>query len=163
MTNIRYLIDNNVWAAHEKSYPDVVHFILESIQNDDLLYMNRVIHMELMSFYEVETIPAVRTGREGFVQLVDEMIELDEKIAVLAAEIRRKAKVAGRSAPKGPDAIIAATAKIHNLILVSNNDKDFVWASKNFGFQYFNPVTDQADYQNHCKVFEQQRAQQGNN
>ncbi|MDN4075309.1 type II toxin-antitoxin system VapC family toxin [Fictibacillus terranigra] len=48
---------------------------------------------------------------------------MDEETVVLAAEIRRKGKLDGVKV-KAPDAIIAATASIHQIKLVSHNDKD---------------------------------------
>ncbi len=85
------------------------------------------------------------------------MIEITEEVSFQAAEIRRKSKIAGRSVLKGPDAIIAATAKIHNLILVSNNDRDFIWASKNFSFQYMNPIQDKQAYSAFVRAFEENK------
>ena len=58
-------------------------------------------------------------------EFIREMIEvfrilfIDQKIAVLAIEIRRKRRI------KLPDAIIAATAKAINLCLVTRNIHDF--------------------------------------
>ncbi|MCL6587919.1 MAG: PIN domain-containing protein [Anoxybacillus sp.] len=57
--------------------------------------------------------------------MVDEIIDITSPIAMKAGEIRRKAKLLGRRVPKGPDALIAATAIVHRIPLVSNNDKDF--------------------------------------
>jgi hypothetical protein len=47
-----YLIDNNVWTAHEKGYPDFVNFVYNLIEDNQVLYMNRIIQMELLSFSE---------------------------------------------------------------------------------------------------------------
>ena len=49
-----------------------------------------------------------------------EILPLTEGIILKTIEIRRKTTV------KLPDAIIAATAIVHNLILVSTNDRDFL-------------------------------------
>ena len=48
-----------------------------------------------------------------------ERIELSEKIAERAVALRRVAKI------RVPDAIILATARIHSLLLVTRNTKDF--------------------------------------
>ena len=143
----RKLIDNNIWVAHEMNYPDAVSYINLSIENEDILVINTVIQMELLSHFEIETDNQIKEGREAYIyQMADEIIEIDGKIALKAGEIRRKAKTAGRKVPKGPDALIAATAIIHDLVLVSNNDKDFVWASNEFGFTLFNPIRDNEHY-----------------
>jgi len=73
--------------------------------------------MELLSHFEIELYPDIKEGREGYIyQMVDEIIQVDEAIAIKAGEIRRKAKISKNRVPKGPDALIAATAVIHNLI-----------------------------------------------
>ncbi|WP_404429539.1 PIN domain-containing protein [Sutcliffiella horikoshii] len=150
----KVLIDNNIWVAHEKMYPDAVSYINQTIENEYEICMTRIIEMELLSFSEIETNPLVKDNREKYFLLIDEMFEIDGQTTKLAAEIRRKAKLAGRTAPKGPDALIAATASIHKLILVSNNDKDFQWASKNYGFTYINPILNKAHYKAFCNQFE---------
>ena len=47
------------------------------------------------------------------------LIDLDDKVAQKTIEIRRKYKT------KTPDAIIAATALVHNMSMVTNNISDF--------------------------------------
>lgn len=155
----KVLIDNNIWAADEKGYHEVVDYI-EYLLKDDVdaeIYMTRIIEMELLSFSEIETNPQIKEGREGYIQLVDHMLEVDKNTTHLAAQIRRKAKLAGRSAPKGPDALIAASASLHNLTIVSNNDKDFLWASKqsDFKFEYINPIKDNEAYREYCRLYEE--------
>lgn len=143
----RKLIDNNIWAAHEMDYPDAVSYINQCIENEDTLFINTVVQMELMSHFEIDTDPEIKEGREEYINLMtDEIIEIDERIAMKAGEIRRKAKLVGRKVPKGPDALIAATTIIHNLELVSNNDGDFVWAISQFGFKLTNPIEDNVVY-----------------
>jgi predicted nucleic acid-binding protein len=110
--------------------------------------------MELMSFSEIETNDIIKANREKYLTFIDEMLELDSQTTNLAAEIRRKAKLAGRTAPKGPDALIAASASIHKLILISNNNKDFQWASENYNFTYINPIRDKEHYKAFCVKFE---------
>lgn len=153
---LKVLIDNNIWVADEKGYPDVVMYIEYLLKDevDSEILMSQVIHMELLSFSEIETNKKIKEGREGYIKLVDVMLEVDEKTFLLAAEIRRKAKLAGNSAPKGPDALIAAAASIHNLTLVSNNEKDFLWASTNYKFDYVNPIKDKDHYKAFCDKYE---------
>lgn len=141
------LIDNNIWAAHEMGYPDVVAYIDQLIENEETMVINTVIEMELMSHFEIDTDPKIKANREDYINnMADENLIIDRKIALKAGEIRRKAKLAGRKVPKGPDALIAATAIIHSIPLVSNNDRDFVWASQEFGFTIINPIQNNEDY-----------------
>lgn len=154
----KVLVDNNIWAAHEKKYPDAVVYIdNQIIENEDEIYMTRIIEMELLSFSEIETNSTIKKNRERYLTFVDVMLEVDVQTTYLAAEIRRKAKLAGRSAPKGPDALIAAAASIHKLILISNNDKDFLWASKHYGFEYVNPISDKEHYKAFCDKYEEDK------
>lgn len=143
----RVLIDNNIWAAHEMGYPDAVSYISQAIENDYSLIINTVIQMELLSHFEIELDPIIKEGRDAYIyQMADEIIQVDEAIAIKAGEIRRIAKISNKKVPKGPDALIAATAAIHNLTVISNSDKDFSWASDNFGFDYYNPITNNDNY-----------------
>ncbi|AYQ36523.1 PIN domain-containing protein [Runella sp. SP2] len=52
------------------------------------------------------------------------IIELTDDVIEKTIELRKKAKI------KLPDAIIAATAIIHNLTLLSTNDSDFLKVPK---------------------------------
>jgi len=55
---------------------------------------------------------------------------IDDEIAEETISLRQKTSI------KTPDAIIAATAKINKLILVTSNEKDFL----NTGIEIFNPL-----------------------
>ncbi len=52
------------------------------------------------------------------------IMELSDEIIEKTIELRRKAKI------KLPDAVIAATAIVHNLTLLSTNDSDFLKVPK---------------------------------
>lgn len=145
-----YLVDTNIWIGHSINYPDAVSYIdNELIAKGKTIAINRVIQMELLSHEDIENIKAVRDTFENYIEnMADVIYELDEQIALKAAEIRRKAKVANKKVPKGPDALIAATAAVLGIPVVSNNDKDFIWASTHpdFSFKYINPINDNEDY-----------------
>ncbi|MGH8675866.1 MAG: type II toxin-antitoxin system VapC family toxin [Burkholderiales bacterium] len=64
------------------------------------------------------TRPGVETETRKFLSSF-ERIELTEKIAERAVSLRRAAKM------RVPDAIILATARVQNLLLVTRNTKDF--------------------------------------
>lgn len=155
-----YLVDSNIWIGHEMNYPDAVSFIdSELIAKGKTIVINTVIMMELMSHEEVER-EEVRENIENYIYgLADEIYEISGEIALRAAEIRRKAKVAGRKVPKGPDALIAATANVLGIPVVSNNDKDFIWASQHpdFGFIYINPIQDNEAYKAFQVAFKETR------
>lgn len=153
-----FLIDSNVWISHEMGYPDAVSFLEdELIKNKKTIAINTVITMELMSHEEVEK-KEVRANIELYIhEMADKIYHIDEEIGLKAGEIRRKAKVAGKKVPKGPDALIAATACIKKIPLVSNNDKDFSWASETFKFKYINPIKDNDDYKAFQDAFKEAR------
>jgi predicted nucleic acid-binding protein len=78
--------------------------------------------ISVITYMEVLGYPFRNPKEEEFIR---EMIEvfrtlfIDQKIADMAVEIRRKCRI------KLPDAIIAATAKALNLCLVTRNIHDF--------------------------------------
>ena len=155
----KVLIDNNIWAIHEKEYPDVVKYIAGILEDDadTEIYMTRIIQMELLAFSEVETKPIVKENREGYIKLADFMLEVDETTVLRAAEIRRKSKLDGHTPPKGPDALIAAAASLHNLTVVTNNEPDFAWASSKYGFKVENPIKSKTHYTDFNKKYEEDK------
>ena len=76
--------------------------------------------ISVISWIEVlaGTKPGVETETRKFLSSF-ERIELTEKIAERAVALRRAAKM------RVPDAIILATARVQNLLLVTRNTKDF--------------------------------------
>lgn len=61
------------------------------------------------------------------------MFGIDDAIIAEGIRIRKTVKI------KLPDAIIAATAIINDLVLISDNDKDFEKVMP-LGLQYLNPA-----------------------
>ncbi|GAE28082.1 hypothetical protein JCM9140_4274 [Halalkalibacter wakoensis JCM 9140] len=152
-----YLIDNNIWVAHEMGYPDVVNYLKRIVSSGNELHSNTIIEMELMSHFEVAIDESIKMGRERYISLIDKTYPIDQQIARKAAEIRREAKLTGHKVPKGPDALIAATASIYHLKIVSNNDIDFVWASQNFDFTYINPISSKDHYHTFQEEYKERR------
>jgi predicted nucleic acid-binding protein len=69
-----------------------------------------------LTFHEIpQKMPLI----EEFIKLAN-VIQLDREITIKTIELRKLSKKM-----KLTDAIIAATALVHNLILVTNNYKDF--------------------------------------
>ena len=91
--------------------------------------------------------------------MTDKIVDATSEIAQLAAQIRRKAKIESNKKIKGPDAMIAASAFIHNAKLISNNNKDFAGITFNFSYRgqplsYVNPIKDTIAYASFIKSFE---------
>jgi len=76
--------------------------------------------ISVISWIEVlaGTKPVVEAETRKFLAIF-ERVELSEAIADRAVDLRRSAKM------RVPDAIILATARVENLVLVTRNTKDF--------------------------------------
>jgi predicted nucleic acid-binding protein len=156
----KVIIDTNIWASHALNYPEVVEYINELISNNAEFLMPTVVEMELLSHWEVETNPQVKAVKYHYIyDMTDKIVDVTSEIAQLAAQIRRKAKIESNKKIKGPDAMIAASAFIHNATLISNNNKDFAWITFNFSYRgqqlsYVNPIKDTIAYASFIKSFE---------
>ncbi len=112
-----YLIDTNV-ISHlfaDRLPESGKEFVINTI--DASCIISVVVEIEVLTYHET---PDKMHLIEEFVQLAT-ILPLDRQITQKAIELRRKHRKL-----KLGDAIIAATAVVHNLILVSNNTKDFV-------------------------------------
>ncbi|MED4239884.1 PIN domain-containing protein [Priestia megaterium] len=160
MLGEKVIIDTNIWASHALNYPEVVEYINELISNNTEFLMPTVVQMELLSHWEVETNPQVKAVKNHYIyDMTDKIVDVTSEIAQLAAQIRRKAKIESNKKIKGPDAMIAASAFIHNAKLISNNNKDFAWITFNFSYQgqplsYVNPIKDTIAYASFIKSFQ---------
>ena len=160
----KVLIDTNIYAAHEMSYPDAVEFIEQLIEDEAEIIMTTLIEMEIMSHFEIETDPDIRENRKGYIQLADQIYDITREDTELAADIRRKARAdrTRKKSIKAPDALVAAAALIHNATLVSNNDKDFRWIRENYTYKdrklnYVNPIMDKKAYGEFVKAYIESR------
>jgi predicted nucleic acid-binding protein len=125
----KVLVDTNIYAADEMGYPDAVEILEQFIDDEVTIIMTSMVKMEIMCHYEIETVEAIKSNREGYLQLADEIYHVSEEELRIAAEIRRLARADAlrKKSIKAPDAIIAASALIHQAKLISNNDRDFNW------------------------------------
>ncbi|QWC24846.1 PIN domain-containing protein [Bacillus haikouensis] len=134
-------------------YQDAVEFIAQLIDDEKVIIMTSLVEMEIMSFWEIETDPTIKANRERYIQMADEIYDISKDEMHLAAEIRRKARadLQRQKSIKAPDAIIAASAFIHNATLISNNDRDFTWIRDYFTYNgrkldYVNPIQDNQEF-----------------
>lgn len=123
-----YLIDTNVFTKYiQEQLSEKGNELLDEILNSFNCQISVITRIELLSW---------NTDQE-IVNLIEEFIGmskefgLTEEIIIKTAEMRRNIKI------KLPDAVIATTAMVNDLILVSDNDKDFV---KIPHLRYVNPV-----------------------
>lgn len=124
----RYLIDTNaVSKALQGSLLSKGLIFISSVMNEETNY-SVITRMELLSYKP--TAPDTESKIQSFIIEGNEF-ELTEEIIQQTIAIRRSVKI------KLPDAIIAATAIVHNLTLLSDNDIDFLRVPK---LKYINPA-----------------------
>ncbi len=114
---IKYLWDTNtvIYYLQKQFSPQAEKFIDELLEKEKPL-ISAITEIELLCWNS-----AAEKDMElihGFINDI-EVIELEQPIKIKTVEIRKKYKV------KLPDAIIAATALVYNLTLITRNISDF--------------------------------------
>ncbi len=112
----RHLIDSNVIIDYTaNSLSSKGSDFVEQLFDSDFL-ISVVVKIEVLGFADF---PAKLKAMEEFVNAAS-VLPLDETIAIQAIQLRRKHKKL-----KLGDAIIAATALVYNLTLITRNISDF--------------------------------------
>jgi predicted nucleic acid-binding protein len=127
----RYLIDTCVVIKYLDNLfpPKAIVFLDELVDRDSKVSF--ITKIELLVWNS--PMPSDLTIREAFLAGC-EIYFIDNDIILQAIKIRRVTKI------KLPDAIIAATAMVNDLILISDNDIDFNKVEP-LGLMYLNPRT----------------------
>ena len=108
----KYLIDSNIIIYHLNGEEVATNFLQNSINNSAI---SRLTFMEVLSFdFNEDDLNSVIELLKSF-----EIIDTNENIAMQMIENRKHKKI------KLVDNIIASTAQINSLILVTRNEKDF--------------------------------------
>jgi predicted nucleic acid-binding protein len=108
----KYLIDTNVLIdAQMGRLPRKSMDFLANVINENFI----VSFITLIEFIGYKN---VTKSSEEFISLAD-VVETDKFIIQICIDLRKTCNI------KLPDAIIAATALARNLILITNNEKDF--------------------------------------
>lgn len=125
-----YLIDtNSVIDFLDNRLPEIANNLIEKVKSQ----ISIITRMELLSWSNIN---------EQQLSILTSFIEdsivfsLDEPVILKTIEIRKSYKT------KLPDAIIAATAIVHSLILITRNVKDFTGIE---GLQIVNPFEMERD------------------
>lgn len=114
---VKYLWDTNTVIYYlQKQFPEIVRNYINGLLASGFPTISVVTELELLCW---------KTDSEHGTKVLNKflnkapIIELEQPIKFKTAEIRKEIRI------KLPDAIIAATAIVHKLILVTRNTKDF--------------------------------------
>ncbi|TVQ06677.1 MAG: type II toxin-antitoxin system VapC family toxin [Bacteroidetes bacterium] len=127
MGHQKYLIDTNVAIEYiGEALPAKAIAMLDGII-DEQFYISVINKIELLGFAGITEYEELKF--QEFIHAGD-VLDLDEDIANKTIEFRKKYKT------KLPDAIIAATALVNGLAIITRNTKDF---DKIEGLEIINP------------------------
>lgn len=114
MSGVKYLLDTNIVIGILKQYPEVIAYISGFDPELSECAYSAVTRMELLGFGGI----SAQEDRE-IRQLLDAMhyLPLDATVEDATIQLRRS------SGLKLPDSIIAATAQVHGLMLLTLDNK----------------------------------------
>jgi hypothetical protein len=125
---IKYIWDTNTVIYYlQQQFPPSAEKFMDNLVNEAHPVISAITEIELLCWKS-----ATEKDEEVLHNFINDamVIELEQPIKYKTADIRKKHKI------KLPDAIIAATSLVYELILVSRNVSDF----KNInGLQLINP------------------------
>ncbi len=114
---IKYLWDTNTAIYYlQQQFPPSAEEFIDSTLSDSIPAISVITEIELLCW---------KTATEKDLEILHDFIndalvlELEKDVKFKTAEIRKAHKI------KLPDAIIAATALVHNLTLITRNVNDF--------------------------------------
>ncbi len=110
-----YTLDTNFVIYYLIKDKQAEKFFNENLVNT-FYYISVISRVELFSYSEIT--PEESSSIEAFLGSTRTVL-IDNEIAMIAAELRRKYKI------KTPDSLVAATAIYTNTSLVTRNTKDF--------------------------------------
>ena len=119
----KYLIDtNSLIDAQTRKLPEKgLAFLADAI--NDHFTVSFITYIEFLGYRDVTQ------ANKDFIALAT-LIEIDKDIINTCIELRKTHRI------KLPDAIIAATALVYNLTIITNNEKDFENVE---GLKFVNP------------------------
>lgn len=123
----RYLIDTNIWSAliRRSNLALVAHF--RALEPEQLVLSPIVLGELEVGYYKGDRTPKRRQVLEH-ITANTQLLTLDGGVSVTYAEIRAELEQAGT--PIGPnDTWIAAEAVYHQLVLVTDNTREFARVS----------------------------------
>lgn len=123
----QYLVDTNIISKYlSNALPEKGLVLIDSLF-DDIPQISIISEIEILC-WEVDL--EIERQLQLFIQDC-KILNIDSEIVKQCVQIRRERKT------KTPDAIIAATALVHQLTLVTENERDFL---KIKGLKILNPM-----------------------
>lgn len=123
MHNNKVVIDTNIWLYVVAGVPSAVRYLTQLVEQQDTVILYSVVtYIEIYSYSNLDS-----EKRRVFEQLlsIGKLVELDEHISLVAADLRvARKKVTGKNL-KIADACVAATASVQNAMLITNDIDDF--------------------------------------
>lgn len=125
---MKYLWDTNTVIYYlQQHFPPAAEKFIDDLLKDELPIISAITEIELLCWKA-----ATQKDLEILHNFIHDavILELDQSIKIKTADIRKEHSI------KLPDAIIAATALVHDLTLLSRNSSDFSAIS---GLKIINP------------------------
>lgn len=120
-----YLADTNVLSEVLRPRPNVP--VVRRLYGTDpaALFASEITRYELRFGAAIHARPAEVWGRvERDILPLAVWLSVDERVAIDAADLRASLRRSGRTID-APDAFLAATARVHDLVLVTRNARRF--------------------------------------
>jgi predicted nucleic acid-binding protein len=119
---LKALLDTNILVE----YGYGVEKAVEELERYEKAAVSRIVWLEfLIGAKTAEVIARRRTVLENF-----ELIEIDEAVCEETILVRQRTRL------KLPDAVVLATARVHGLLLVTRNYRDFSSGDPNIRIPY---------------------------
>lgn len=130
-----FLLDTNIVIEMMQGNEVVLDTLdrIEEIMTPDRFYISTITTTELVT----GAVPGSEQLTYEFIRGTHQ-IPIDVRVAMVAGDFRRKMRNQGVKC-KTPDALICTTAKVHELILVTN-DLKLIKFARRMGVECFNPL-----------------------
>ena len=108
------LIDSNIIIyASKMTYPFLLNYLRE---NESALTTSAICQIEVLGYHQLKKME--KRYLENFFNAIN-VLPINTKVIPKTIELKQKRNIAT------PDAIVAATAMVHNMPLLTQNKKDF--------------------------------------
>lgn len=137
----KYVVDTNI-IIYTLAGVKAAVWAMKKLEDDDIeVYYSTIVEAELFSFHELTL--KQKSKIRGILD-IGEIVDVDSKVALKAAELRALSKKDYNRKLKLPDAIVAATALLLSAVLVTRNVEDFKHLRRH-GLHLYNPFEHEED------------------